>query len=880
MKEGNGVSVQLKVLLLAHCLLLLLCSAGLVYLLLQNRQMNEDLTKLDTQVQGLAQKVWTGVVTLDPEEAEKLKKVQRIRRSHHGELPPITDKDEEMLMLVTYSSVPIKAFIELCNSSKGMCLTGPPGPPGIPGRAGSRGPQGPVGPEGRRGKRGPPGEKGEPGPKGDPGPLRVLKGETFEDIFIEGPSGPPGPPGLPGPPGPACCKTTIKSHTGQTCQSNKLLERHAETGESFIVSPTASSNSSTSNQTDLDRPSNDTNYIKTQSHSDEAVTTAINDQRNLYKETTTEGFINILPATVPTESDNTSSDKEDITAPKNISITRIPSTAPTPGFDHDSTVSNQPRLPPTYSSTVTNPENMKSVLPSLNPVLASKSKSVTEEIPEHPTSSTTYENLLKVINSNKLLDKSTESVPQSHSPTLEVNTVLQVTDVEFSDKNRLFVSIPTLLPQEDKDNSQPLNKENIKKTQNKISPDSPSVHPTSETSDEVMTTQPAKQNMFQQFWESLSFKEKSHTKIVNDPITAKATVAPVTSSTVFSYGHSNKRDHLTNDYQRISKTESSHEPAMDTTHLNQSKPAIRVESKKEDNTQVMLNEMENVTEAAYQISPTPSLSKQIKFNVSENLIDAYMKSESLSSVRTECTVKNIKCTEKASEMQTTFGAWMLDASLKNNSRYWLAEHFSGRILLEYINTSALQNISATIIDVQGYYQGCGHVVYKGYLYFHLAGTKKLIKFNLNTRRMESLTMTNSRYNSLNYLFHNSKTYFKFAVDENGLWVIFAQDSDDKMMVAKVNHEAFTVTSLIDIAYPTSKAGNAFIACGVVYVSDEKDRKISYAFDLEKNKSVDANFDVSASNGIIAMMSYYPNMKQLIMWDNRSVKVCKVKYKVT
>ena len=141
-------------------------------------------------------------------------------------------------------------------------------------------------------------------------------------------------------------------------------------------------------------------------------------------------------------------------------------------------------------------------------------------------------------------------------------------------------------------------------------------------------------------------------------------------------------------------------------------------------------------------------------------------------------------------------------------------------------------------------------------------------------------MENSRYNSLDYLLRNSKTYFKFAVDENGLWVIFALNSEDKMMVAKLNAESFSVTSLIDIAYPTSKAGNAFIACGVVYVSDDKDKKISYAFDLEKKKPIDVNFEVRASNGILAMISYYPNVKRLIMWDNRYVKMCKAKYQVT
>lgn len=109
MKESVGV--QVKVLLLVVCVLLLFSSAGLIYLLLRHREMTEDIAKLDAQVQVLAQRVWTGVVTLDPEEAERLKKVQRSRRSHIGEPPIITDKDEEMLMLVTYSTVPVRLLL-------------------------------------------------------------------------------------------------------------------------------------------------------------------------------------------------------------------------------------------------------------------------------------------------------------------------------------------------------------------------------------------------------------------------------------------------------------------------------------------------------------------------------------------------------------------------------------------------------------------------------------------------------------------------------------------------------------------------------------------------------------------------------------------------
>lgn len=139
-------------------------------------------------------------------------------------------------------------------------------------------------------------------------------------------------------------------------------------------------------------------------------------------------------------------------------------------------------------------------------------------------------------------------------------------------------------------------------------------------------------------------------------------------------------------------------------------------------------------------------------------------------------------------------------------------------------------------------------------------------------------MENTRYHNLTYLFRNSKTYFKFAVDENGLWVIFASNVDDSVMVAKLNLKTFSVVSIINTAYPTVKAGNAFIVCGVLYITDDKDRKVTYGFDLQKKSLLDASFDLRPANGILAMLSYYPRKQLLYMWDNSSVKICKVKVK--
>lgn len=152
----------------------------------------------------------------------------------------------------------------------------------------------------------------------------------------------------------------------------------------------------------------------------------------------------------------------------------------------------------------------------------------------------------------------------------------------------------------------------------------------------------------------------------------------------------------------------------------------------------------------------------------------------------------------------------------------------------------------------------------------------LDRFDLNTGRSHTLIMAHSRYNNLTYLFRNSKTYFKFALDENGLWVIFASSTEDNTMVAKLNPDKFSVESVINTAYPTNKAGNAFIACGVLYITDDQDRRVTYAFDLMKDTAIHSSFDLRPTNGTLSMLSYYPMKKRLYMWDNSSVKTCRVK----
>ncbi|XP_034077161.1 gliomedin [Gymnodraco acuticeps] len=240
--------------------------------------------------------------------------------------------------------------------------------------------------------------------------------------------------------------------------------------------------------------------------------------------------------------------------------------------------------------------------------------------------------------------------------------------------------------------------------------------------------------------------------------------------------------------------------------------------------------------------------------------------------KNECLIKSLINPRNVSKMESTFGAYMRDTAQLNDERIWVAEHFSGRVIKEYKSIVSFQNSTSEIVDVKKFYQGCGHTVHNGSFYYHIAGTSSIARFDFHTKRLHTLTIENALYHNLAYLLHNSKTYFKLAADENGLWLIFASSVDESITVAQLDPKTFSVTSYINTTYPRTKAGNAFIACGVLYVTDTKDARVTFAFDLLKGKPVNVTFDLRSPGGVLAMLSYSPKDRHLYVWDQGYVRL--------
>ncbi|XP_007933367.1 gliomedin [Orycteropus afer afer] len=248
------------------------------------------------------------------------------------------------------------------------------------------------------------------------------------------------------------------------------------------------------------------------------------------------------------------------------------------------------------------------------------------------------------------------------------------------------------------------------------------------------------------------------------------------------------------------------------------------------------------------------------------------------SPQAESIITSIGNSTQVYKVKETFGTWIRESANKSDERIWVIKHFSGILVKEFKDWPSLLNNSYTSIQLPHYFQGCGHTVYNNSLYYHKAGYNTIVRFEFGKEISETLKIENALYFDRKYLFANSKTYFNLAVDEKGLWIIYASSVDgSSILVAQLDERTFSVVQHINTTYPKSKAGNAFIARGILYVTDTKDMSITFAFDLLGGKQINANLNLRTSQSVLAMLSYNMRDQHLYSWEDGHLMLYPVQF---
>uniref|UniRef100_A0A3B4B2C5 Olfactomedin-like domain-containing protein n=1 Tax=Periophthalmus magnuspinnatus TaxID=409849 RepID=A0A3B4B2C5_9GOBI len=158
---------------------------------------------------------------------------------------------------------------------------------------------------------------------------------------------------------------------------------------------------------------------------------------------------------------------------------------------------------------------------------------------------------------------------------------------------------------------------------------------------------------------------------------------------------------------------------------------------------------------------------------------------------------------------------------------------------------------------------------RGHSIYYQRNTNEMCKNNVTTDRYDYRVISEAS-GSFSYAYYSNQ-FLDFAGDENGLWVMYASDtSKGKIIVAKLDEKAFGVENKWTTDVYKQLAGNAFMACGVMYATRSVDlttEEIFYSLDTKTGEERHFSIPFQKFQEKYSYLDYNPTDQKLYMYNN-------------
>ncbi|XP_028310687.1 adhesion G protein-coupled receptor L1 isoform X4 [Gouania willdenowi] len=247
------------------------------------------------------------------------------------------------------------------------------------------------------------------------------------------------------------------------------------------------------------------------------------------------------------------------------------------------------------------------------------------------------------------------------------------------------------------------------------------------------------------------------------------------------------------------------------------------------------------------------------------------------------TLLRVQAPSSQQEAEHQAGAWCKDP-LQSGDRLYVMPWTPYRtdMLFEYASWEDFkQSRPTTTYKLPNRVDGTGFVVYDGAVFYNKERTRNIVKYDLRTRiKSGEAIVTNANYHDTSPYRWGGKSDIDLAVDESGLWVIYATESNNgRLVVSQVNPYTLRFEGTWETSFDKRLASNAFMACGVLYavrsVYQDDDSEaggdlLLYAYNTNRGREEPVSIPFPNPYQYISSVDYNPRDNQLYVWNNYNV----------